>query len=112
MQPQELSQLIGNLSGMNEDFGWEQLCTVHNWWHPMNLIDVTKALATDDQCLDFLERMRWPNGVRARYAAATITARARGISGNTLTCRSVLPRVDVESDNGLDLDRIIAAQHR
>jgi transposase-like protein len=30
----------------------------------MNLIDVTKQLATDEQCLDFLERMRWPNGVR------------------------------------------------
>src|SRR5271169_3065923 len=30
----------------------------------MNLIDVTKSLATEDQCLDFLERMRWPEGVR------------------------------------------------
>jgi hypothetical protein len=30
----------------------------------MNLIDVTKALATEDQCLDFLEGMRWPDGVR------------------------------------------------
>jgi transposase-like protein len=30
----------------------------------MNLIDVTKAFATEDQCLDFLEKMRWPNGVR------------------------------------------------
>lgn len=30
----------------------------------MNLIDVTKNLQTEDQCLDFLERRRWPNGVR------------------------------------------------
>lgn len=30
----------------------------------MNLIDVNKAFATEDQCLDFLEKMRWPNGVR------------------------------------------------
>jgi transposase-like protein len=30
----------------------------------MNLIDVTKSLSTEDQCLDFLEKQRWPNGVR------------------------------------------------
>ena len=30
----------------------------------MNLIDVTKSLGTEDQCLDFLEHMRWPTGVR------------------------------------------------
>lgn len=30
----------------------------------MNLIDVAKALATDEQCLAYFEKMRWPNGVR------------------------------------------------
>jgi hypothetical protein len=30
----------------------------------MNLIDVTKTFATDEQCLAFLERQRWPDGVR------------------------------------------------
>jgi transposase-like protein len=30
----------------------------------MNLIDVTQSLQTEDQCLDFLERRRWPNGIR------------------------------------------------
>ena len=30
----------------------------------MNLIDVTKRFATDDTCLDFLETLRWPDGVR------------------------------------------------
>jgi transposase-like protein len=30
----------------------------------MNLIDVTKSFATEDQCLDFLEKMRWPQGLR------------------------------------------------
>jgi transposase-like protein len=30
----------------------------------MNLIDVIKTLQTEEQCLDFLERRRWPNGVR------------------------------------------------
>ncbi len=29
----------------------------------MNLIDVTKNLQTEEQCLDFLEHRRWPNGV-------------------------------------------------
>jgi|ERR1039457_4735090 hypothetical protein len=30
----------------------------------MNLIDVVKTFATEEQCLAFLERQRWPNGVR------------------------------------------------
>lgn len=30
----------------------------------MNLIDVHKELATDEQCLDYLEAYRWPKGVR------------------------------------------------
>ena len=29
----------------------------------MNLIDVTTEFATDDLCFDYLEKMRWPNGV-------------------------------------------------
>jgi ISXO2-like transposase domain/Transposase zinc-ribbon domain len=29
----------------------------------MNLIDVTKTFATDEQCLAYLERQRWPDGV-------------------------------------------------
>ena len=29
----------------------------------MNLIDVTQELATDEQCLAFLEKQRWPDGV-------------------------------------------------
>jgi len=30
----------------------------------MNLIDVHKQFATDEQCLAYLEQMRWPSGVR------------------------------------------------
>jgi hypothetical protein len=30
----------------------------------MNLIDVNKEFATDEQCLEYLEQMRWPKGVR------------------------------------------------
>ena len=30
----------------------------------MNLIDVQKQFATEEQCLDYLEKMRWPEGVR------------------------------------------------
>lgn len=29
----------------------------------MNLIDVTQQFATEDQCLDYLEQMRWPSGI-------------------------------------------------
>lgn len=30
----------------------------------MKLIEVTKAFATEEQCLEYLEAKRWPNGVR------------------------------------------------
>ena len=30
----------------------------------MNLIDVSQAFRTDEQCLEYLEHMRWPDGVR------------------------------------------------
>jgi transposase-like protein len=36
----------------------------------MNLIDVNKSFATEDQCLDFLEGMRWPDGVRCPVCGA------------------------------------------
>jgi transposase-like protein len=29
----------------------------------MKLIDVTRQFTTDDKCLDYIEKMRWPNGV-------------------------------------------------
>ena len=45
----------------------------------MNLIDVNEKFATDEQCLAYLEQMRWPDGVYAAlYAAATVSARLRG----------------------------------
>lgn len=28
----------------------------------MKTIDVTRRFQTDDQCLDYIEKMRWPNG--------------------------------------------------
>jgi|SRR5579859_199685 len=28
----------------------------------MRMIDVTKRFSTDDKCLDYIEKMRWPNG--------------------------------------------------
>src|ERR1700686_2966637 len=30
----------------------------------MNLMDVYSKLKTDEQCFDFLNKVRWPNGVR------------------------------------------------
>src|ERR1700747_863344 len=29
----------------------------------MKLIDVTKRFVNDEQCLDYIEQMRWPNGI-------------------------------------------------
>ena len=36
----------------------------------MKLIDVTKAFQTDEQCLAYLETMRWPKGVRCPICGA------------------------------------------
>jgi transposase-like protein len=32
------------------------------WVVPMKLIDVTRQFNTEDKCLDYIEKMRWPNG--------------------------------------------------
>lgn len=36
----------------------------------MNLIDVSKAFSTDEQCLAYLEAARWPHGVRCTVCGA------------------------------------------
>jgi ISXO2-like transposase domain/Transposase zinc-ribbon domain len=36
----------------------------------MKLIDVTKAFASDEQCLTYLEKSRWPDGVRCTVCGA------------------------------------------
>lgn len=36
----------------------------------MNVIETTKAFATDEQCLAYLENRRWPNGVRCPICGA------------------------------------------
>src|SRR5258706_4778472 len=36
----------------------------------MHLIDVTKELGTEAQCLAYIEKMRWPNGVRCATCGA------------------------------------------
>jgi transposase-like protein len=48
----------------------------------MHLIDVTKELATEEQCLAYIEKMRWPNGVRcATCGAKEVSAIARKSNG-------------------------------
>jgi transposase-like protein len=46
----------------------------------MNLIETTRQFATDDQCLDYLEAARWPNGVCCVHCGvlnvSTITRKA------------------------------------
>lgn len=36
----------------------------------MNLIDVHKRFTTEDKCLDYLEQMRWPDGIRCPICGA------------------------------------------
>ena len=36
----------------------------------MRLIDISRAFATDEQCLAYLENRRWPNGVRCTVCGA------------------------------------------
>jgi len=35
----------------------------------MKLIDITKQFNTEDKCLDYLEQLRWPNGVECPTCA-------------------------------------------
>jgi len=53
----------------------------------MNLIDVHKQFATDEQCLDYLEKMRWPEGVRCvtcgNNKVSTITRQAKSKNKRT-----------------------------
>lgn len=41
----------------------------------MKLIDVTRDFNTDDKCLDYLEAMRWPNGVCCVQCGSTKVSR-------------------------------------
>ncbi len=41
----------------------------------MNLIDVNKDFATDEKCLAYLEKMRWPDGVRCITCGANKISR-------------------------------------
>lgn len=58
----------------------------------MNLIDVTKSFATEDQCLDFLEQMRWPQGVRCpvcgndKISRITREAKSKNKRNRIYTC--------------------------
>jgi hypothetical protein len=45
------------------------------WRLAMNLIDVTAQFNTDDKCLDYLEAMRWPNGVCCIACGSTKVSR-------------------------------------
>ena len=48
----------------------------------MKLIDVTRQFATEDTCLDYLEKMRWPNGLCCVHCGvmnvSKITRQAKG----------------------------------
>jgi transposase-like protein len=41
----------------------------------MNLIDVNEQFKTEEQCLDYLEKMRWPSGIRCLVCGADKVSR-------------------------------------
>jgi hypothetical protein len=43
----------------------------------MNLIDVTSKLQTEEQCIAFLEKVRWPNGVRCELCGGDKISRVQ-----------------------------------
>ena len=50
----------------------------------MKLIDVSKAFASDEQCLAYLEASRWPHGVRCTVCGAKEVSKiTRKVSGKT-----------------------------
>jgi transposase-like protein len=53
----------------------------------MKLIDITKQFTTDDKCLDYIEKMRWPNGVCCVHCGvlnvSKITREAKGRNKRT-----------------------------
>lgn len=46
----------------------------------MNLIDVSKTFQSDDDCLDFIEQMRWPKGIRCVTCGGKKVSRADRIA--------------------------------
>jgi len=54
----------------------------------MNLIDISKSFATDEQCLEYIEAQRWPNGVRCLTCGADKVSRiARKTEGKNKRTR-------------------------
>jgi len=51
----------------------------------MNLIDVTRKFASKDTCLDYLEKMRWPNGVCCLKCGITGDGEIRQFTTNETT---------------------------
>jgi hypothetical protein len=43
----------------------------------MNLIDITKGFANEETCLDLLEHLRWPDGVRCLRCGGARISRIR-----------------------------------
>lgn len=58
----------------------------------MNLIDVTRELSTEEQCFAFLEKMRWPGGVRCaicgcnRISRITRKSATKNVRRNLYQC--------------------------
>jgi len=70
----------------------------------MNLTDVTAEPNTDDKCLDYLEKMRWPKGVcciacdsRQSLADRPRKRQKKLLNGERLTYRALSASTESES---------------
>ena len=58
----------------------------------MNLIDIARELGTEEECFAFLEKQRWPNGVRCtvcggeRISRITRKAKSKNVRKNLYQC--------------------------
>src|SRR5438552_10930979 len=74
----------------------------------MNLIDVAKKFATEEACVEYLEKMRWPDGVRClkctskevrRYQTAETTRTVRNRKTGKLEVKRVPSRFVYQCQN-------------
>jgi transposase-like protein len=73
----------------------------------MNLIDVTNKLKTEDQCLDFIEKVRWPDG-----KIRCVKCDSDKVSRITRTVNPNIPRSEKKQNKRTRLYACLACKHR
>lgn len=72
----------------------------------MRLIEVSKAFATDEQCLAYLEAMRWPKGVRCHMCGAkdaykvTRKSKTKNVRAQLYECKEASCKTQFSATSG------------